>query len=61
MLFRSRLEELVREADVEWGRVFGERPHFDKEGRPPDADDPYTLESIRVALTRLADDLAGKT
>ena len=31
------LEELVRGADVEWGRVMGERPHFerDRAPRPP--------------------------
>jgi hypothetical protein len=48
-----RLQELVREADVEWGRVFGERPHFERPGCAPDPDDPYTLESVRVALSRL--------
>jgi hypothetical protein len=47
------LSELVREADVEWGRVQGERPHFDKEGSPPDYDDPYTIESVRKTLTEL--------
>ena len=45
--------ELVREADVEWGRVFGERPHFEQQGRPPDPDDPYTAESVRTALSQL--------
>ena len=25
----------------EWGRVFGERPHLERDGCPPDADDPY--------------------
>jgi hypothetical protein len=49
-----RLKELVREADVEWGRVYGERPHFEKDGCPPDQDDPYTHESVRAALTQLA-------
>ena len=48
-----RLNELVREADVEWGRVYGERPHFDQEGRPPNPDDPYTAESVRTALSQL--------
>ena len=47
------LRELVREADVEWGRTLGERPHFEREGRPADADDPYTLASVRNALTKL--------
>src|SRR5262249_40588089 len=49
------LKELVREADVGGGRVFGERPRFEKDGCPPAPDDPYTLESVRTALTRLAD------
>jgi len=47
------LKELVREADVEWGRTFGERPHFEQEGRPPHPDDPYTVESVRTALSQL--------
>jgi hypothetical protein len=47
------LKDLVREADSEWGRTLGERPHFEREGRPPDPDDPYTLASVRHALTRL--------
>jgi hypothetical protein len=29
------LGEIVREADVEWGRLHGERPHFEKAGRQP--------------------------
>jgi hypothetical protein len=52
----SRLKELVREADVEWGQVFGERPHFDKEGSP-DPDDPYTFESVRKTLSALVEQL----
>ena len=52
------LEELVREADAEWGRVMGERPFFEKEGSPPHPDDPYTVESVRNALTRLLEQLA---
>src|SRR5262249_52364836 len=53
------LEELVRDADVEWGRVMGERPHFEKEGSPPDPDDPYTAESVRNALTGLLKQMAA--
>ena len=53
-----RLKALVREADVEWGRRLGERPHFDKDGSSPGADDPYTLESVRTALIQLAGKLA---
>ena len=53
------LMELVREADVEWRREFGERPYFEKDGCPPHPDDPYTLESVRAALTKLARALAA--
>ena len=44
------LKEIVREADVEWGRVMDERPHFEREGAPPSPDDPYTLDGVRTAL-----------
>ena len=53
------LKELVREADVEWGLVLGERPYFEKEGVPPHPDDPYTLESVRRTLARLIEQLAA--
>jgi hypothetical protein len=51
------LKELVRQADVEWGQVFGQRPYFEKEGCPPHPDDPYTLESVRSRLSRLLEKL----
>jgi hypothetical protein len=54
------LKELVREADAEWGRATGERPHFDVDGRPPDPDDPYTAETVRAALGRLAETIRNK-
>jgi len=44
------LKEIVREADVEWGRSMGERPFFEREGTPPDPEDPYTVLSVRQAL-----------
>ena len=53
------LSELVRETDCEWGRVFGERPIFEKEGSPARADDPYTLDSVRVTLNNLLQQLGG--
>src|SRR5262245_49319083 len=40
------LKELVLDADVEWGRVMGERPYFEKEGAPRHPEDPYTVESV---------------
>jgi len=44
------LNELVREADVEWGRTMDERPFFEREGSPQHPNDPYTLDSVRKAL-----------
>jgi hypothetical protein len=53
------LKEIVRDADVEWGRAMGERPFFEKDDSPPDPDDPYTVESIRKALAGIVQQLAG--
>ena len=50
------LRELVREADVEWGRRMDERPFFDKSGARPDPDDPYTIDAVH----RLLDDALKK-
>jgi hypothetical protein len=47
------LKELVRDADVEWGRVMQERPYLEKEGSPHHPDDPYTVESVRKTLIEL--------
>jgi hypothetical protein len=52
------LDELVRDADIEWGRVMDERPHFERAGSPRDPDDPYTVESVRAALSGLLEQLA---
>jgi len=48
-----QLEELVRDADIEWGRVVGERPYFEKKGVPRSPDDPYTTDSVRSTLVEL--------
>lgn len=54
----SLLQELVRTADTEWGRMMGERPYFNKPGAPPHPNDPYTAESVRQVLTDLLNQLA---
>ena len=54
------LKELVREADVEWGRVFDERPYFEGDSCPPAPADPYTLESVRAALIQLMAELTAR-
>jgi hypothetical protein len=53
------LKELVREADVEWGRVQGERPYFEEKGMPPHPDDPYTFASVRKTLAGLIEQLGA--
>ena len=56
------LQDLVREADVEWARAFGVRPHFEHAGSPPHPEDPYTIGSVRIILSRLIDKLStGET
>jgi hypothetical protein len=52
------LAELVRSADMEWGRVMGERPFFERDDSPPHPADPYTAASVRRALTGLLETLA---
>jgi hypothetical protein len=49
----ERMRDLVTDADIEWGRITGERPFFEKEGKSPHPDDPYTLLSIRTTLMAL--------
>ncbi|WP_199305740.1 hypothetical protein [Pseudanabaena sp. FACHB-2040] len=44
------LYEVVRQADVRWGQIFGERPHFQQPGQAAHPDDKYTHESVRVTL-----------
>ena len=51
------LKELVRDTDVEWGRLMVERPRFEKAGSPSDPEDPYTAESVRNDLSGLLDQL----
>ena len=44
------LYELVRQVDIKWGQMYGERPHFQQPGQPPHPDDEYTHESVRQDL-----------
>ncbi|MCP3963331.1 MAG: hypothetical protein GY719_36295 [bacterium] len=54
----DRLQLFVRQVDAEWGRMYLERPHFQKPGQKPHRDDPYTFESVRETLAGLLDTLA---
>jgi hypothetical protein len=53
------LAELVRNADVEWGRLMGERPLFERTGTDPQPEDPYTLESVRTTVSELLKQLTA--
>jgi len=46
----ARLRDFVTEVDAEWGRLYRERPHFDRPGQPPDSEDPYPLEKVHESL-----------
>ena len=54
------LQDFVNDVDAEWGRIYLERPHFQKDGRPPDAEDKYTFSSVRIALSGLTAKLRGE-
>jgi hypothetical protein len=56
----SLLKDLVRDADGEWGRLHGERPHFEKQDRPPHPDDPYTVDLVRAELSALVVKLTSR-
>lgn len=49
----ATLADLVRDVDARWGRDYDERPRFETAGRPPAADDPYTLAGVRRWLEAL--------
>lgn len=55
-----RLDELVRAADFEWGRMMGERPYFSKQGAAPHPADPYTCDSVRKQLADVLEQLAAR-
>jgi hypothetical protein len=55
------LKDLVREADVEWSRTMDERPYFEREGSAPNANDPYTVESVRTVLGEMLQQLGDAT
>jgi len=54
------LQSFVIEVDAYWGRMYYERPHFQKPGEEASADDPYTFSSVRTKLARLLEQLQGE-
>lgn len=53
------LDELVREADVEWGRRMEERPYFNRRDSPAHPDDPYTIDNVRTALGEILNQISA--
>ncbi len=53
----ARLRRFVRAIDAEWGRLYSERPYFEREGSPPHRKDPYTVASVRQTLSGLLEGL----
>jgi len=45
--------EIVRQADLKWGQMYEERPHFQKPGQPAHPDDEYSHQSVREKLSQL--------
>lgn len=53
------LYEFVKQVDVKWGQLFGERPYFQQPGQPPHPEDEYTHESVHRQLVELLQRLCG--
>ncbi len=47
------LYELVRQVDIKWGQMYGERPYFQQPGQVPHSNDEYTHESVKIDLLDL--------
>lgn len=53
----NRIYEFVRQVDMKWGQMYGERPHFQAIGQPPHPDDEYTHECVEKKLDKILTDL----
>ena len=56
----ERLNRFVRVVDMEWGRMYSERPFFEADGQAPHRDDPYTRNSVRGTLSSLLEGLRSE-
>ena len=57
LTYPERLYDLVHQVDMCWGRMYGERPYFQKPGQEPHPEDEYTHESVQASLTQLLEAL----
>ena len=51
------LGSFVHDVDMEWGRIYQERPHFNLPGKKPSKKDPYTIDSVKKKLEILMSQL----
>ncbi|MEM8809272.1 MAG: hypothetical protein AAGF01_24895 [Cyanobacteria bacterium P01_G01_bin.38] len=47
------LSEFSRQVNVQWGEIYGERPHFQTLGQPPHPQTAYTHATVRKTLLTL--------
>jgi hypothetical protein len=47
------LYEFVKQVDVRWGQIYGERPYFQQPGQLPHPEDEYTHESVYQQIVEL--------
>ncbi len=49
--------DFVRRVDMQWGQLYGDRPHFQQPGQAPHPDDRYTHAFVRSQLVALLNSL----
>ncbi|MCO6047553.1 hypothetical protein NG895_26920 [Aeoliella sp. ICT_H6.2] len=57
----GHLQDFVRAVDAEWGRMYLERPRFERPDHPPADDDPYTYASVARQLQQLVSHITGES
>lgn len=53
--------DFVKQVDLKWGQMNGERPYFQAVGQPPHPEDEYTHESVRLRLLELLEIINQQT
>ncbi|MEM9161549.1 MAG: hypothetical protein AAGC54_00575, partial [Cyanobacteria bacterium P01_F01_bin.4] len=53
------LSEFSRQVNVQWGEIYGERPHFQALGQPPHPQTAYPHATVRETLLNLLEALTN--
>ncbi|MGI0483511.1 hypothetical protein ACN4EE_22355 [Geminocystis sp. CENA526] len=53
--------DFVKQVDLKWGQMNGERPYFQSVGQPPHPEDEYTHESVGLRLLELLEIINQQT